>query len=144
MTDSRALRSPIRLGLSPGTRRQVRARARSPFRDRRLMIHAGVALMRATARYWLITAPLVRTQLRHWAGCAHAIGDPALRSLALQKLDQERFNAEVAAMLATLAPRSSRADAVQAIVALEVLYDYLDGLTELPAREALRAGRQLV
>jgi tetraprenyl-beta-curcumene synthase len=107
------------------------------------MIHAGVALMRANARYWLITAPLVRTQLRHWAGCAHAIGDPALRSLALQKLDQERFNAEVAAMLATLAPRSSRADAVQAIVALEVLYDYLDGLTELPAREALRAGRQL-
>jgi tetraprenyl-beta-curcumene synthase len=107
------------------------------------MARAGFALLLANARYWLSTAPLVRAQLRHWAGCARAIDDPALRSLALQKLDEERFNAEVAAMLATLAPRSNRANAVQAIVALEVLYDYLDGLTELPVREALRAGRRL-
>jgi tetraprenyl-beta-curcumene synthase len=107
------------------------------------MARATVALLIANVRYWLVTAPLVRAQLRRWARCARTIGDPALRALALQKLGEERFNAEVAAMLATAAPRSHRANAVTAIVALEVLYDYLDGLTESPAQDALRDGRQL-
>ncbi len=107
------------------------------------MARAILALLIANARYWLVTAPLVRAQLRRWARCAAAIGDPVLRALALAKLSEERFNAEVAAMLATVAPRSHRANAVTAIVALEVLYDYLDGLTESPAQDALRDGRQL-
>ncbi len=49
----------------------------------------------------------------------------------------------MAATLATLAPRTHRAHAVEAIVALELMYDYLDGLTEQPARDPLRSGRQL-
>jgi tetraprenyl-beta-curcumene synthase len=104
---------------------------------------AGLALALANARYWTSVAPLVRAQLVRWELRAGAIGDPALRALALEKLRAERFNAEVAATLATLAPRAQRARTVEAIVALEVAYDYLDGLTEQPATDPLRNGRRL-
>ena len=53
-----------------------------------------------------------------------------MRELALSKLADEAFNAEVAATLATLAPAPHRTAVVKAIVALEVLFDYLDGRTE--------------
>jgi tetraprenyl-beta-curcumene synthase len=107
------------------------------------MARAGVALGLANARYWLTVAPLVRAQLHRWEQRAHSIRDPVLQALALDKLCEEGFTAEVAAMLATLAPRAHRASAVEAIVALEVLYDYLDGLTESPSGEALRDGFHL-
>ena len=47
-----------------------------------------------------------------------------------RKLREERFNVEVAATLATLAPARHRQSAVEAIVALQVTYDYLDLLAE--------------
>jgi tetraprenyl-beta-curcumene synthase len=50
---------------------------------------------------------------------------------------------EVAAILATLAPRSRRQDVVTAQVALEVLYDYLDTLSEQPAEDQLANGLTL-
>jgi tetraprenyl-beta-curcumene synthase len=99
------------------------------------MSSAGLALGVANARYWTSVAPLARAQLRRWEDRAEAIPDPALRAIALAKLQSERFNAEVAATLATLAPRPRRAATVEAIVALEVMYDYLDGLTEQPAAD---------
>ena len=107
------------------------------------MSSAGVALAVANARYWTSVAPLARAQLRRWECRARLIGDPDLRAIALAKLQTERFNAEVAATLATLAPRPQRARTVEAIVALEVMYDYLDGLTEQPASDPLGSGRRL-
>ncbi len=95
-----------------------------------LAVRAGLALALANIRYWLAVAPLVRRQLTRWRGQAQAIEDPAMRTLALEKLRDEGFNAEVAATLATLAPRVHRGRVVEAIVALEVLYDFLDGVTE--------------
>jgi tetraprenyl-beta-curcumene synthase len=65
-----------------------------------------------------------------------------MRELALGKLDGERFNAEAGAMLATLAPRAHRRDAVEAIVALQVLFDVLDGLTERPLQDPLGDGER--
>jgi tetraprenyl-beta-curcumene synthase len=85
----------------------------------------------------------VRSELKRWEKQARHIRDPALQSLALEKLREEHFNAEVAATLAVLAPRRHRRHAVEAIVAFEVMYDYLDGLTEQPATEPLCNGRQL-
>jgi hypothetical protein len=111
--------------------------------DRRLTARAGGALVLANIRYWLHVAPVVRTELRRWREQAETIPDPALRALALHKLDEEHFTAEVAATLGTLAPRPYRRDAVQAIVALEIMYDYLDGLTEQPSHDPLRDGSQL-
>jgi tetraprenyl-beta-curcumene synthase len=107
------------------------------------MSSAGLALAVANARYWAGVAPTARAQLRRWEDRAGAIPDPALRAIALAKLQNERFNAEVAATLATLAPRPQRARTVEAIVALELMYDYLDGLTEQPATDPLRSGRRL-
>jgi tetraprenyl-beta-curcumene synthase len=114
-----------------------------PHGDRWLTARAGIAFARANARYWSTVAPIARAQLRHWTQHAQRIPDPFLRSLATAKLRDEHFNAEVAATLATLAPHANRAAAVQAIVAFEVMYDYLDGLTEQPSSDPLRDGRHL-
>jgi tetraprenyl-beta-curcumene synthase len=111
--------------------------------DRALIARTGLALATANARYWPSVWPTVRAELRRWERRARAIDDAELRALALQKLKDERFNAEVAATLATLAPRAQRKDTVEAIVALEVLYDYLDGLTERPSEDPLGDGKAL-
>jgi tetraprenyl-beta-curcumene synthase len=104
---------------------------------------ALTALAVANGRYWPTVAPETRRELARWAGPAQAISDATLRSLALEKLRDERFNSEVAATLATLAPRGQRAAAVKAIVALELLFDYLDGCTELPSADPLGESRRL-
>ena len=111
--------------------------------DRRLTTQAGAALSRANARFWPTIAPLVARQLKQWEGRARAIGDPTLRDLALKKLADERFNAEVAATLATLAPAQHRRAVVEAIVAYEIMYDFLDGLTERPTADPLGTGHEL-
>jgi len=94
---------------------------------------ASLALVRANVRYWTTVAPIVRAQLARWAQAARAIPDPELRALALGKLRDEEFNAQVAATLGTLAPATQRAQVVEALVALQVLYDYVDVLSEQSA-----------
>jgi tetraprenyl-beta-curcumene synthase len=102
------------------------------------------ALALANLRFWPTVAPAMWRSLEHWRGATAQIDDPALRSMALGKLRREAFNAEVAATLATLAPSRQRQRTTEAIVALEVLFDYLDGRTEQlteaddPTAEALR------
>lgn len=89
-----------------------------------------LALVIANVRFWGSVAPVARGELALWRKLAGEIGDRELRGLALAKLTEEAFNAEVAATLATLAPGPQRTAVVKAIVALEVLFDYLDGRTE--------------
>lgn len=101
------------------------------------------ALLLANARYWPSVAPLVRAELADWQRRTIDIGDARLRELALAKLVRERFNAEVAATLATLAPARERRRATRAIVALEVQFDYLDGRTEPAMDDPIAARRQL-
>jgi tetraprenyl-beta-curcumene synthase len=108
-----------------------------------LMARATAALATANLRYWLTVAPVVRGELRRWRARADEIPDAYLRGLALRTLAVEGFTAEVAATLATLAPRSRRRTVIEAIVALEVMYDYLDGLTEQPAADPVRNGHRL-
>jgi len=111
--------------------------------DRWLTARAGLALLLANIRYWPTVAPVVRTELHRWEQHALRIPDPVLKALALQKLHDERFNAQVAATLAVTSPRANRKRVVEAIVAYEVMYDYLDGLTEQPTPDPLRDGHQL-
>jgi tetraprenyl-beta-curcumene synthase len=108
-----------------------------------LHARAGMALLRTNLRYWSTVAPVVRGELKRWRARAETITDAHLRGLALRRLDGERLNAEAGAMLATLAPRPHRARAVKAIVALELLFDYLDALTEQPSADPLREGERL-
>jgi tetraprenyl-beta-curcumene synthase len=111
--------------------------------DRRLVARSGLALILANGRYWTSVAPTVHRELKRWRLRAGAIVDPKLRALALSKLDGEGFHAEAAAMLATAAPRAHRSSVVEAIVALELLFDYLDGLTELTSGDPMRDGARL-
>jgi len=111
--------------------------------DRWLTARAGLALVLANTRYWPTVAPIVRAQLHRWEQHARRIPDPILQALALEKLREEPFNAEVAATLAVTSPRAHRKHVVEAIVAYEVMYDYLDGLTEQPSPDPLRNGHQL-
>jgi len=97
----------------------------------------------ANVRYWTTVAPTVRRELRRWELRAQGIDDPQLRALALGKLRGEGFHAEAAAMLATVAPPSHRRSVIEAIVALELLYDYLDGLSERPSADPLAEGERL-
>jgi tetraprenyl-beta-curcumene synthase len=80
--------------------------------------------------------------LRSWEARAAEIPDPHLKHLAVEKLHSERFNVEVAAMIATIAPTDHRGRAVEAIVALQVMYDFLDALTEQPVPDRIRVGLQ--
>ena len=73
----------------------------SAFGNRGLVARAGIALVVANIRFWPTVAPLVSAQLKRWERRARVIDDPVLKKLALQKLRDERFNAEVAATLAT-------------------------------------------
>jgi tetraprenyl-beta-curcumene synthase len=104
---------------------------------------ATVALLRANARFWPTVFPEVLRELRAWDRRAKAIPDATLRAQAQAKLRHERFNTEVAATLATLVPSARRRDVTQAIVAFEVMYDYLDGVSEHPGPDPLADGRQL-
>jgi len=104
---------------------------------------ATVALLRANARFWPTVFPEVRRELRAWDRRAQAIPDATLRAQAVAKLRYERFNTEVAATLATLVPPVRRRAVTRAIVALEVMYDYLDGISEHPGPDPLADGRDL-
>jgi tetraprenyl-beta-curcumene synthase len=115
----------------------------SAFGDHRSTTRAVLALIVANIRFWPTVAPALAAQLERWERSANAIEDPRRRRLALVKLSDERFNSEVAATLATLAPRGSRKLVVEAIVAYEVMYDYLDGLTEQPTSDPIRDGHEL-
>lgn len=103
----------------------------------------AAAIVAAQARYWLTVAPRVRAQLRRWERSARAIRDPVLRAHALQKLREERGNTEAIATLCTLAPRRHRRAAVDAAVALQVMYDYLDAVTEDDPGDGTYRDRQL-
>lgn len=79
---------------------------------------------------------------RSWRLQAAREDDPRSRpaGAGVGKAQDQRFHAQVAA---TLAPRAHRKHAVQAIIAIEVIYDYLDALTELPVPDPLGNGRRL-
>jgi tetraprenyl-beta-curcumene synthase len=113
---------------------------RLALRENELAIRAAGSLARANFRYWRSIAPQVRRELERWSQRASAIPDPHMRAIALGKLRVEYFNAEVAATLATTVPARHRSTVIEAIVAFEILYDYLDGLTERPVGDPLRDG----
>jgi len=102
----------------------------NPFADPATIAGAWLALLRANVRYWPAVWPRVRGELSRWERQSRVIADPGRRALARAKLREERFNVEVAATLATTAPRRYRDAATRAIVALQVMYDYLDLVTE--------------
>ncbi len=101
------------------------------------------ALIGTLARYWFAIFPVARAELAHWRLRAAAIPDETLRRHALETLADEHLNAEGAAVFAVLAPRRQRALVVRLLVRYQLMYDYLDTLTEQPVAAPLRASRHL-
>lgn len=102
----------------------------TPATPSSLRAQALLALVSANARYWTTVAPLAWRELRRWRLCAQRIDDPGLRRHALDKLREDDGNVKTTVTLATLAPRRQRASVVRAIVSLQVMYDYLDAVSE--------------
>lgn len=93
--------------------------------------------------YWAAAYPRARRELRRWRRKARAIPDPSLRAFACATLRDEDGNAEGAALLALAAPPAHRDRVVRLLVAVQVMYDYLDTLTEQPIADPLAASRRL-
>jgi len=104
-----------------------------------------VALIAVMARFWLLVFPLLRSELDAWRRRACAIPNPVLRGQALATLDSERLSAAGAALFAATTPRRPPADRtlVRALVAYQVMCDYLDTLAEQPSGDPIRNGAQL-
>jgi tetraprenyl-beta-curcumene synthase len=112
-------------------------------RSRGRAVGDALAMAETLGCYWLTIFPLARRELRRWRARATAIPQPALRDIACRTLACEGLNAEGAALFATLAPIGRRRAATRLLVAFQVMYDYLDALTEQPIPEPLRSSRQL-
>jgi tetraprenyl-beta-curcumene synthase len=103
----------------------------------------ALTFARAAGRYWLSVFPRTGLELAHWRRRAERIGDPVLRTLALEALQTKRRNPEGAAAFAVLAAGPRRLLVVRALVAFQTLYDYLDTLSEQPAADPIANGNQL-
>jgi tetraprenyl-beta-curcumene synthase len=91
--------------------------------------------------YWLRIVPQARHELRCWRNLAQAIPAAELRACALETLSGEAMNAEAAAVFAVLVPRRYRSPLTRLTVAFQVMYDYLDTVSE--RADSARASLQL-
>jgi tetraprenyl-beta-curcumene synthase len=103
----------------------------------------GIAVLVALGAYQGRVVPQVRREVDGWHEVAAVIPDPVLRSQAIEALRQKALNVEATAVFATLAPRSNRAAAIRAMVALQVAIDYLDVLSEQPSSQPLENSLRL-
>jgi tetraprenyl-beta-curcumene synthase len=99
--------------------------------------------LRMLAGYWLTIFPVVRREIERWRLRAAVIPSPVFRDIACATLTNEGLNAEGAALFAVLAPRRRRRAVVLLLVRFQLLYDYLDALTERRVPEPLRTSLQL-
>jgi tetraprenyl-beta-curcumene synthase len=102
----------------------------------------GAVFARAAHTYWTDVFPKVARELAGWRERAGKIGDPALRTQALQSL-AKRGNMEGAAAFATFAPDARRAAVVRATVAFQTAYNHLDTLSERPHSGGSEENRRL-
>jgi tetraprenyl-beta-curcumene synthase len=100
-------------------------------------------LVTALSRYWLRIYPIARREIERWRDRAEQIANPLVGAVARKSLEHEGLNAEGAALFAMLAPRALRTPVVRLLVCFQVMYDYLDALTEQPLENLLPISRQL-
>lgn len=102
-----------------------------------------VAMVAVVGRYYLLISWRVGRQLRRWRERAARIADPELREMAVVKLREEYLHSQAAAVFATTAPRRRLGPLVELLVAFEVMYDYLDAVSEAPVGDQLSNGLHL-
>jgi tetraprenyl-beta-curcumene synthase len=101
-----------------------------------------LAFARTASSHLLGTLPTLRSELGRWRSAAEAIPDGDLRRLALASL-AKRGNIEGAALFATLAPTTQRQHTVQALIAYQAAYNYLDTLAEQASADPQANARSL-
>jgi tetraprenyl-beta-curcumene synthase len=99
-------------------------------------------LIRATSRELLWGLRSVSREATHWHARASAIPDPRIRADALTALHRKRGNINGAALFWTLPDRRDRT-LLQALVAYEMLADFLDCVNESEIHLGVRHGEQL-
>jgi tetraprenyl-beta-curcumene synthase len=122
--------------------RVLTTRADAHGRGKRHSLMLAAATGRATGRELIWGLGGVSREVRHWSRKATQIPNPELRAHAISALGRKRGNINGAALFWTLTDRCST-DLLGALVAYEVLADYLDCVSERGAQHGLRNGRQL-
>jgi len=105
-------------------------------------VELAAAFTGTVLRYLFRVLPCVSSELERWRAGAAAIPNAHLRQNALAAL-AKRGNIEGAALFATLAPAAHRRTTIDALVAFQTAYNYLDGLSELPSEDPIANGEQL-
>ncbi len=103
----------------------------------------AAAFTAAAHRYWFRVFPVLTFETRRWQARAAAIPSPTLRELALDSQLTKRRSLDGAAAFAAFTPRKSRRALVQTLTAYQVMFDYLDTVSERPSSDPIANGRQL-
>jgi tetraprenyl-beta-curcumene synthase len=102
----------------------------------------GATLARSSGRELVWGLRAVSGEVSRWRAHADRIPDPQLRADALAALARKRGSIDGAALFWTLPDRRSR-ELLRALVAYEVLADFLDCVSERGAGLGIENGRQL-
>lgn len=100
------------------------------------------ALVAATTRELVWGRAAVSREIRGWRTAAERIPDPHIRADALDVLTRKRGNTDGAALFWTLT-RQRDLSLLRVLVAHEVIWDFLDNVSERGAHVGQRNGRQL-
>lgn len=99
-------------------------------------------LAAAIARELTWGLPAASREIAHWRRLAAQIPSTPLREDALDALEQKRGQSDGAALFSIL-PRTRNRSYLQFLVAYQVIWDYLDSVSERGACAGLANGRQL-
>jgi tetraprenyl-beta-curcumene synthase len=100
------------------------------------------ALVAATARELAWGRPAVSREIGFWRAAAEQIADPHIRADALHVFTSKRGNTDGAALFWTLT-RHRDFGLLRLLVAHELIWDFLDSVSERGAHVGLHNGRQL-
>ena len=100
------------------------------------------ALLAAVARELTWGLPAVRREVRHWRALADRIPQGPLREDALNALTHKRGQSDGAALFTTL-PRARNRGYLRLLVAYQIIWDYLDNVSERGAEAGIANGCQL-
>ncbi len=100
------------------------------------------ALLGAVARELTWGLPAVSREVRHWRTLAAQIPRGPLREDALDALQRKRGQSDGAALFSIL-PRARNPSYLRLLVAYQIIWDYLDSVSEHGATAGLANGRQL-
>jgi tetraprenyl-beta-curcumene synthase len=108
----------------------------------RLTCRQLCAVVRAAFRELTWGLPAVRSEVRRWRTLAERIPEGPLRQDALDALERKRGQTDGAALFSIL-PRRRNRSYLRFLAAYQIIWDYLDSVSERGAAAGIQNGRQL-